>query len=222
MLPRVAKHFPDALDCYLPALAAIDRVGGTPFVSCDLDTHTLNGRTVEFLSYVADLRRFLPHALHCSHIIEIGGGYGGLAKLLSDVTQPASYTIVDIPQALLLQSKYLGSFLDGNHFVFLDFIMNATQSMGQLRAEYDLCISTNAFTELHHDIRAFYFHHIISRCTSGFIFDTCWDVPVYSLSYCRSHMVELLRRNGRRVLVLEPLLAETMSFDTTEFILWTT
>ena len=40
-------------------------------------------------------------------VAEIGGGYGGQAKVLMDVAQISHYSIWDVPQANALQSRYL-------------------------------------------------------------------------------------------------------------------
>jgi len=41
------------------------------------------------------------------HIVEIGGGYGGLARIICDLFEPASYSIIDIPSVQSLARKYL-------------------------------------------------------------------------------------------------------------------
>ena len=181
-------------------------------------------KTIEQLSFLVDITELLPSSLDCAHVLEIGGGYGGLAKNLIMVAEPVSYTIVDIPEALLLQSKFLASFGGkvAERVVYLEFLMNQTQSIRHLRAEYDLCISTSAYTELRHEVRKFYFETILSRCLSGYILDTSWPNQVYSLSYTRSHMTHVLRNLGRKVIVIEKYQETEFSHGTDSIILWTT
>lgn len=44
------------------------------------------------------------------HIFEIGGGYGGLAKIIHDYQHPDTYAIFDLPEVQLLQERFLKEF----------------------------------------------------------------------------------------------------------------
>ena len=76
------------------------------------------------------------------HIIEIGAGYGGQCKILSDISPCASYTIVDLPEVNALCKKYL-SRLGIENVIFVD-----EGSLSNLKESYDLLISNYAYTEL--------------------------------------------------------------------------
>jgi hypothetical protein len=205
LLGRVKAIEPKLLDCYLRQFAATDEVGSPSHVASYGLSHTLSCKTIQQMSDIASIVQLLGHALNCAHIIEIGGGYGGLAKNLIDVVRPTSYTIVDLPEALLLQSRFLSSFnttRDAVHYV--EFFTNQTNAISSLRHEYDLCISTSAFGELRYEPRKLYFDTIFTRCRSGYLLDTSWPHRVFSLGYSRTHMTHLLRKLGRSVVVLEP------------------
>ncbi|MBT2562802.1 putative sugar O-methyltransferase [Pedobacter sp. ISL-68] len=98
------------------------------------------------------------------HLVEIGGGYGGLAKLVMDRFNIASYTIFDLPEVNLLTTKYLEKFgnqyLDKVIFGNLDEVKNQT---------YDICVSNCAFTECTPFIQDQYLEKVISRAKSGFM-----------------------------------------------------
>lgn len=46
-------------------------------------------------------------SLNGKHIIEIGGGYGGQAKVICDNCTPSRYTIIDLPEVTDLQRRFL-------------------------------------------------------------------------------------------------------------------
>ena len=48
---------------------------------------------------------FLPD--DASHIVEIGGGYGNLCRLVKNFGYTGKYTIVDFPEMLTIQQEYL-------------------------------------------------------------------------------------------------------------------
>ncbi len=63
--------------------------------------------TLRYIKIASDLKQQFGD-LSQLHIVEIGGGYGGQCKALSDLTGFASYTLIDLPEALALARKYLG------------------------------------------------------------------------------------------------------------------
>ena len=68
-------------------------------------------------------------------ICEIGGGYGGQAKVILDNYKPSCYHMIDLPEPLALQQRYL----DGYPVELF------TEPTGQ---EYDLVISNYAISEI--------------------------------------------------------------------------
>lgn len=52
-------------------------------------------------------------------IVEIGAGYGGMARMLTEFFDFDRYIIVDLPEALALTKKYLYHFPDFDKYVFL-------------------------------------------------------------------------------------------------------
>ena len=47
-----------------------------------------------------------------SRIVEVGGGYGGLCKVLSTVCEFDEYILIDLPEVSALQRKYIDQFPD--------------------------------------------------------------------------------------------------------------
>jgi hypothetical protein len=79
-----------------------------------------------------------------------------------DYAKVRSYTLVDLPDPLLLTEKWLernGIYLNVNFRSHLD----------KSNIEYDLCISNYAFTEFDGDIQEHYVNSILKKSKHGFI-----------------------------------------------------
>lgn len=60
------------------------------------------------------IRTHLPTLDHRLHLVEIGGGYGGMAHRLAQMV-PCRYTIIDLPLINVLQGYFLSKSLGENH-----------------------------------------------------------------------------------------------------------
>lgn len=118
-----------------------------------------------------------------STVLEIGGGFGALALVATDILNFDSYTIVDIPEALNVQKKFMSQFpsiaskikyIDGKKLV--SEILH-DRNNDNLKTEevdknvdvnFDLCISTFAFSELTLQFREIYFEKFVKFCKAGF------------------------------------------------------
>lgn len=96
------------------------------------------------LYQVGLLDRQSPHCIKPGmRILEIGGGYGGLAYFLREAVGELDYTIVDLPESLIYSSMYLSAcFEDGFRFV-------PNYRFRDLQAEhFDLAINTLSMSEM--------------------------------------------------------------------------
>ncbi len=99
------------------------------------------------------------------HIVEIGGGYGGLCKLVIDRYNIASYTIFDLKPVNALIARYLGEY--GTKYlskIKLEVLENYKEDK-----TFDLCISNCAFTECAPKIQDNYLNKVIAKSSKGFI-----------------------------------------------------
>ena len=117
-----------------------------------------------------------------SSVLEIGGGFGGFAAIATDIFEFDSYTIVDIPEALNVQEKFLSHFPNSSSKInYLDgkkvheAVMDSHRKV--VPTTYDLCISTYAFSELVLEYRETYFELFVKNCKFGFFIDNgeCFD-----------------------------------------------
>lgn len=97
-------------------------------------------------------------------ICEIGVGYGGQAKIISDFYKNIDYTFVDLPEVNKLTEKYLSKFEDRfSSKTFYD-VSNLPDNL-----DFDLIISNYAFTECEINIQKLYYDRIIKKSKSGFM-----------------------------------------------------
>jgi len=118
--------------------------------------------TLRYIKVLADLMNLFGR-LDAMNIVEIGGGYGGQCKIISDVAEVASYTLIDRCEALALSEKYLKRNNVSN------VILRQPDDASQIH--YDLCISNYAFAEIQREYQNFYAENIIKNSDRGYM--TC-------------------------------------------------
>lgn len=89
-------------------------------------------------------------------ICEIGGGYGGQAKVILDNYNPACYHMIDLPEPLALQQRYLNGYP----------VELFSEPTGQ---KYDLVISNYAISEIPDN--KLYIDEVLRKSLHGYI--TC-------------------------------------------------
>jgi len=98
----------------------------------------------------------------CGHIIQIGAGYGGLCKILHDLSLWTSYTIVDLPEHVMLARKVLEK--EGiTHVQFYTF--DEFSSSGQ----YDFVVSDLSFSEFSRPLQKTMLERIVAHGRAGLI-----------------------------------------------------
>jgi len=117
--------------------------------------------TLRYIKVLSDLK-VLFGDLNNTKIIEIGGGYGGLCRIISDFFNIDSYIIVDLKPALNLAEKYLLKYEVKN-------VKYATADDLSQEAKYDLVISNYAFSECRKPVQEFYFKKIVKNSSRGYI-----------------------------------------------------
>ena len=95
-------------------------------------------------------------------MIQIGAGYGGLCKILHDLGLWKSYTIVDLPEHLLLARKVLEK--EGiTDVAFIDL------HTIPLQGDYDFVISDLSFSEFSRPLQKIFMDRILLQARSGCI-----------------------------------------------------
>ncbi len=92
------------------------------------------------------------------NIVEIGGGYGGLCKVLSSVIYFSNYLIFDLEEPNMLSKKYLSKFDELN-----DRVQSLTLEELDEIDGIDLLISNYAFSEVSLDVQEEYYEKVIKK-----------------------------------------------------------
>lgn len=100
-------------------------------------------------------------ALDGADVVEVGGGYGGLCRMIHAFHKPRSYSIVDLPEALALAKRYLDCY-------GISFEAVPDNSLPDV-ALIDTFISNYALTELTRDVQDVYVDRLMSRAPHGYV-----------------------------------------------------
>lgn len=116
------------------------------------------------------------------HIVEVGGGYGGLCLAINFLcnrysVKPQSYTIIDLEPASKLQKKFLNKFT----LVFPTFF-ELSDTYGKDIPFTDMFLISNyCFSEISKKNQIGYINNLFSKCKNGFM---AWNfIPVYDFGF---------------------------------------
>jgi len=160
----------------------------------DLKTYNISPTTLRYICFGLQLFNIINSTGKKDiSIIEVGGGYGGQCKILSDICLQFNiniqkYTIIDLENVSNLQNKYLTK-LDVNNIVTL----SNTNCIGLLDNEYDLFISNYALGEFKSDVQDFYIDNVLSRSNKSFI---TWNTHPINPKLKNINIVEEVPQTG--------------------------
>ena len=165
-LQYVRDHHPRVYSYYEP-MAQLDNSIGNPYVVPYLGIQA----TPVLVRYIIDAALIIDQlgwdewTGDGKHIIEIGGGYGGMAVLLSNIFPNIQlYSIVDIPPAGVLQLKYTS-----RCGISPSTSIQAISSSSVVPVHSDILLSFYAISELRKDIVDRYLLVYISHATHGYL-----------------------------------------------------
>lgn len=159
-----AKYFelicaerPELTSCF-PKFLENDRLGDPQTFA--YGAWQFSPTTLRYVNVLADLiGRF--SSLDGLDILEIGGGYGGQCKVIADACRFHSYTLVDLPEALELQVRYL------TELNVPRFQCRRPDELAE--RDYDLAISNFALSELESAAQDYYFDRVLRRSQRGYL-----------------------------------------------------
>jgi hypothetical protein len=93
-------------------------------------------------------------------IVDFGGGYGGLARCLCQLTNNLIINIVDLPKMLKVQKKYLNLTSNFNNHVRFN------SNVKSLKGRYDLFNASFSFSEMPENKRLTVENFILAKCNS--------------------------------------------------------
>ena len=119
--------------------------------------------TIRYIKNVFEMATLLQDTA-VSRVVEVGGGYGGLCKTLSVVCDFDEYILVDLPEAVEVQRKYLSCFPE--LFAKCKFI--SCDDLEEIK-DVDLFISNYALSECDYDTQVNYYDKLISNSKFAYI-----------------------------------------------------
>lgn len=141
---------------YLDSFKENDKYGNPDLFEYD-DLGTISPTTIRYIKNTFDICTYFDKK-EIKNIVEIGGGYGGLCKVLSSVIDFDNYVLFDLQQVNELSQKYISKFDDLKDRVQSFTLDQLTEIDG-----IDLLISNYAFSEVSRDIQDQYYDNVIKK-----------------------------------------------------------
>lgn len=152
----------DALLENIEAFKENDTIG-TPDRFSYPETGKISPTTIRYIKNVFEMATLLGES-PISRVVEVGGGYGGLCKTLSVVCDFDEYILVDLPEAVAVQEKYLKNFPE--LYAKCKFI--GCDKLEEVK-DIDLFISNYALSECDFDTQITYYDKLVSNSKFAYI-----------------------------------------------------
>lgn len=188
-------------------------------VGLDLNGVIVNHDTVAYqerllLLHKIGLLEFLREKIDqdgVARVLEIGGGYGALARQIKQLLPQVAYTICDLPEAMYFSAPYLALALPEleTHFAndaadsldsaaAIHFVPNYAFPVVAPGKRFDLVINTLSMSELSpHQVQTY--GAMISRAIggTGLFFEQNYDNTPQGLINCKDHLPRHFLRRSR-------------------------
>ena len=138
---------------------------GNPDLYSDSEVGMFSPTTLKYALNVLNILEVFEKG-KIKRVVEIGGGYGGMAVILSHFLDLEDYTLVDLPECNLLTEKYLGKY---DNLVGKINTVNCHESSDHDFSDTDLVIAINSLSECNRDVQLGYFRDIIKNSRYSYI-----------------------------------------------------
>uniref|UniRef100_A0A6C0L9H4 Sugar O-methyltransferase n=1 Tax=viral metagenome TaxID=1070528 RepID=A0A6C0L9H4_9ZZZZ len=181
---RLLRSLTDITEEEITTYCTVNDSIGSPLTSIygALQTSPTNLRYI--LHAFLIMRHMLSVGISTVDIVEVGGGYGGLCLALHFFAKKytisiASYTIVDLKEALYLQEKYLKAVLPNVEVTFVD----ASTFGSAITTQNMFLISNYCFSEISAEFQKQYIQTLFPKVSHGFM---AWNfIPTYDFGFTR-------------------------------------
>jgi putative sugar O-methyltransferase len=124
----------------------------------------ISGALLMYMKVVGDIEKYIGRNI--TSVVEIGGGFGGQAKMLCDYFSSINkYCLYDISTVMKLQQKYLSLF----------DVETKSMTFRNKLTEYDLVVANFSWSELSLDLKKKYLDKVISKAKYGHMALNCTD-----------------------------------------------
>lgn len=161
-LQMVTQMAGDNLSDLLDSFKENDSIG-SPDKSFYPEIGEISPTTIRYIKNVLEMSSFLQDT-PISRVVEVGGGYGGLCKTLSVVCDFDEYILIDLPEAVKLQEKYIKNFPE--LYAKCKFI--SCDDVEDIK-DVDLFISNYALSECDQDTQMNYYEKVIKNSKHAYI-----------------------------------------------------
>ena len=147
---------------------------GTP-VTCTYDVvGTISPTTIRYLKNTSDI--VTKFGTSFNSIVEIGGGYGGLCKVLSSFVDFEQYLLLDLEECNMLSRKYL------SHFD-LPTMSYQAEEIVELEDRFDLLISNYALSECNRETQMMYIERFVKNSDKFYLMHNNFHADNGNMSY---------------------------------------
>ena len=183
-------------------------ISESPIGNPVVDQYGFSPNTEHHLLKAAQIRSVFGD-MTADSIVEIGGGYGGLCRILLDAFNLKSYDIIDVPAMIRLQQYFLEKSLPSEAFKKITFI-NAFEISENFSKTWDLCISTIALSEQKKEIQMFYIDRIIKNSNAVYLINNV----IFNGNLKREEFINKISQTHKLLLPVEiPSIARTHQSD---------
>ena len=130
--------------------------------------------TLRYLKNTSDI--FNKFGSSFDSIVEIGGGYGGLCKVMSSFIKFEQYLLVDLEECNLLSRKYL------SHFN-LPTLSHMAEEIDEIDENFDLLISNYALSECSRETQMMYIEKFVKRSNKFYIMHNNFHADSGNMTY---------------------------------------
>ena len=147
---------------------------GTP-VTCTYDgVGTISPTTLRYLKNTSDIVNKFGTSFNS--VVEIGGGYGGLCKVLSSFVDFEQYLLLDLEECNMLSRKYL------SHFD-LPTMSYQAEEIVELEDRFDLLISNYALSECNRETQMMYIERFVKNSDKFYLMHNNFHADNGNMSY---------------------------------------
>ena len=133
---------------------------GSPVIYEYPSVGEISPTTIRYIKNTSDIINKFGNSF--DSIVEIGGGYGGLCKVLSSFIKFEQYLLLDLEECNLLSRKYL------SHFD-LPTLSYRSEEIDEIDENFDLLISNYAFSECHKDVQLDYIERFVKKSNNFYM-----------------------------------------------------
>ena len=152
-----------------------DDLGGANRVDYGEPFGKVSPSTLRYITNALDISYFFGEG-ELNKIVEIGGGYGGLCKVMSSFIKFDQYLLLDLEECNLLSRKYL------SHFS-LPTISHRAEEIDEIDENFDLLISNYALSECDRETQMMYIEKFVKKSNKFYVMHNNFHADNGNMSY---------------------------------------